>query len=194
MDASDWDRRYEAARQWSVGPNQAAAELIAPLPAGRALDVAAGEGRMALWLAERGWEVEALDFSAVGLRRGQEHAPPQARISWRVADARSADLGLAEYDLVLVLYLHLPRGDMADVLARSAAAVRPGGRLLVLGHDRDNPDRGVGGPQDPEVLYDTALLEQSVPGWQITRLEQLERPTDAGAAVDTLLLAQRPKA
>lgn len=192
MDAVEWDRRYAEARQWSVEPNRTAAELTAALPPGRALDVAAGEGRMALWLAAGGWEVEAIDFSAVGLRRGQENAPPDAQVTWRVEDVLTADLGDAEFDLVLVLYLHLPRASLVDVLARSAAAVRPGGHLLVLGHDRENLTRGVGGPQDPDLLYDPELLGGAVRGWGTARLERIDRHADAGTAVDTLLFAQRP--
>lgn len=192
MDAVEWDRRYAEARQWSVEPNRTAAELTAGLPPGRALDVAAGEGRMALWLAAAGWEVEAIDFSAVGLRRGQENAPPGAQVMWRVEDVLTAELGSAEFDLVLVLYLHLPRASLVDVLARSAAAVRPGGHLLVLGHDRENLTRGVGGPQDPDLLYDPELLGGAAPGWQRSRLERIDRHTDSGTAVDTLLFAQRP--
>jgi hypothetical protein len=147
---------------------------------------------MALWLADGGWEVEAIDFSAVGLRRGQENAPPGARVTWRVEDVLTADLGSAEFDLVLVLYLQLPRARMVDVLARSAAAVRPGGHMLVLGNDRENLTRGTGGPQDPDVLYDPALLGGAVPGWGISRLGRIGRDTDSGTAVDTLLFAQRP--
>jgi SAM-dependent methyltransferase len=192
MEAAEWDRRYAEARQWSVEPNRTAAELTAGLPPGRALDVAAGEGRMALWLAGRGWEVDAIDFSAVGLRRGQENSPPGARVTWRVEDVLTTDLGSVEFDLVLVLYLHLPRPQLVDVLARSADAVRLGGHLLVLGHDRENLTRGIGGPQDPDVLYDPELLGGTVPGWSNSRLERIDRDTDSGTAVDTLLFAQRP--
>ncbi|SSC22159.1 S-adenosyl-L-methionine-dependent methyltransferase, partial [Klenkia terrae] len=192
MEAAEWDRRYAEARQWSVEPNRTAAEVTAGLPPGRALDVAAGEGRMALWLAGGGWDVETIDFSAVGLGRGQENAPPGARVTWRVEDVLTADLGSAEFDLVLVLYLHLPRPELVDVLARSAGAVLPGGHLLVLGHDRENLIRGTGGPQDPDVLYDPELLGTAVRGWRTERLERMDRDTDSGTAVDTLLFAQRP--
>jgi len=192
MEAAEWDRRYAEARQWSVEPNRTAAELTAGLPPGRALDVAAGEGRMALWLAGRGWEVDAIDFSAVGLRRGQENSPPGARVTWRVEDVLTTDLGSVEFDLVLVLYLHLPRPQLVDVLARSADAVRPGGHLLVLGHDRENLTRGIGGPQDPDVLYDPELLGGVVASWDLSCLERIDRDTDSGTAVDTLLFAQRP--
>jgi ubiquinone/menaquinone biosynthesis C-methylase UbiE len=188
--AEDWDARYAAAQQWSDEPNALAARLLAQVPPGRALDVAAGEGRMALWLAARGWSVTALDFSAAGLARGRERAAGlDLDVSWRVADATTADLGEAEWDLVLVLYLHLPHHDLEQVLVRCARAVAPGGMLLVLGHDRDNT---VGGPPDPAVRYDLALLRASAHDLEVVRAEQVERPVGGEVALDTLLLARRP--
>lgn len=189
MDARAWDERYEQARQWSPGPNTVAANLIRHLPVGTALDVAAGEGRMALWLAEQGWRVTALDFSAAGLARGRDAAPADAAVTWTVADATVADLGDHCFDLVMVLYLHLPREAAADVLHRAARAVAPGGHLLLLGHDRGNLDGGVGGPQDPEVLWDVELLRQAAAGMDVHRCEQYRRPTDNGDAIDSLLWA-----
>lgn len=192
VDAGQWDLRYAAAQQWSDEPNALAASLLAELPPGRALDLAAGEGRMALWLAARGWQVTALDFSSVGLDRGRGRAAQLGvDVQWEVADATQAELGEARYDLVLVLYLHLPSSVLPRVLARAAAAVAPGGRLLVLGHDRDNLTRGVGGPPDPDVLYDLALLRTAADGLVPERLEQVERRVDELTAVDTLLLARR---
>jgi SAM-dependent methyltransferase len=191
--AAAWDQRYAATDLvWTVEPNTVAASLVANLPAGRALDVAAGEGRMALWLAGRGWKVRALDFSAVGLAKGRARAQELgANVDWQVADATTADLGAGDCDLILVLYLHLPRQDMTALLERCAEAVAPGGLLLVLGHDRENLTRGTGGPQDAALLYDTALL-QPRDDFHVLRLEQVERHTPRGPAVDTLLFAQRP--
>jgi ubiquinone/menaquinone biosynthesis C-methylase UbiE len=187
--AEDWDARYAAGQQWSDEPNALAAGLLAEVPPGRALDVAAGEGRMALWLARRGWSVTALDFSSAGLARGRERAAMlDLDVSWRVADATTADLGAAAWDLVLVLYLHLPRPDLEQVLRRCARAVAPGGMLLVLGHDRDNT---VGGPPDPSVRYDVALLRAAADELEIVRAEQVARPVDDEVALDTLLVARR---
>src|SRR5687767_10791749 len=119
MTAADWDERYAAGRQWSDAPNALAAQLLSDLPPGRALDVAAGEGRMSLWLASRGWQVTALDLSAAGLDRGRARAAELGlQVDWQVADATTAELGEQAHDLVLVLYLHLPRADLAAVLAR----------------------------------------------------------------------------
>jgi len=192
MTAEHWDQRYAASQQWSDEPNALAASLLGDLPAGRALDVAAGEGRMALWLADLGWQVTAIDFAVVGLERGQTRARQRGlSITWQLADATTADLGVRAYDLVLVLYLHLTRSRLTEVLRRCADAVAPGGRLLVLGHDHDNLERGVGGPQDPDLLYDEALLRQASEGLAVQRLEQVDRPVGAHTAIDTLLLAQR---
>ena len=192
MDASDWDSRYAAAQRWSDEPNALAADLLGELPPGTAIDVAAGEGRMALWLATRGWQVTALDFSAAGLRRGQGRADELGlSVTWKVADATTVDLGAERYDLVLVLHLHLSRAALPQVLRRCADAVAPGGRLLVLGHDRDNIAHGVGGPPDPDVLYDVELLTTAATGLDIERGEQVRRQVGDAVALDTLLLAHR---
>jgi SAM-dependent methyltransferase len=191
--AAMWDERYaRSGLVWSAEPNALAASLLSNLTPGRALDVAAGEGRMALWLAELGWQVTALDFSATGLATGRSRAGGLGlRVDWRLADATTEDLGVAAYDLVMVLYLHLPEPDMRALLDRCAYALAPGGHLLILGHDKDNLLRGVGGPQDERLLYDTTLLSPHG-DLQVVRLEQVHRPAAGGVAVDTLLLATRP--
>jgi SAM-dependent methyltransferase len=194
MTAADWDERYAAGRQWSDEPNALAASLLTGVPPGRALDVAAGEGRMSLWLAALGWRVTALDFSSTGLDRGRARAAERGlEVDWQVADVTTAELGEQAQDLVLVLYLHLPRPALEAVLERCAAAVAPGGRLLVLGHDRDNLVRGVGGPPDASVLYDVELLRAVADGLEVERVEQVERPVGEQVAVDTLLVAHRPR-
>lgn len=144
MTAQDWNSRYAAAQQWSDEPNALAASILVNVPPGRALDLEAGEGRMALWLAACGWRVTALDFSVVGLERGKARATELGvDVDWQVADATIVELGQQLCDLVLVLYLHLPRTQLPGVLSRAAASVVPGGRLLVLGHDQDNLEHGV---------------------------------------------------
>jgi SAM-dependent methyltransferase len=195
MDAQQWDVRYAAAQQWSDEPNALAASILDQLPPGRALDLAAGEGRMALWLARRGWQVTALHFSPVGLERGKARAEALGvDVNWQVADATATDLAAEQFDLVLVLYLQLPRATLLPVLTGAAAAVAEGGRLLVLGHDRDNLERGVGGPQDEDLLYDLDLLAAAAEGLTVERLEQVDRAVGDATAVDTLLVAHRPPA
>lgn len=194
MKAADWDERYASTPLvWSAGPNALFAELTAALPPGRALDVACGEGRTALWLAEQGWQVTAVDFSAVGIDKGRERAQAAGvDIEWVVEDVTTADLGTRAYDLVAVLYLHLPAAVMADVLARSGAAVAPGGRLVVLGHDRTNLTEGVGGPQDPDILLEPEQVAAALSSMELERCERVRRETPDGVAVDTLVVARAP--
>ncbi len=190
MRAQDWDARYAEQQQWSAGPNALVAEILAGLPPGGAVDLAAGVGRHALWLADRGWEVTAVDFSATGLARGRER-PGAQRVAWVTADVLDWDAPAASLDLVLVAYLHLPEADTTGLLRRSVGWLRPGGRLLVLGHDVDNPAHGVGGPQDPAILHSVARLTPVAELLAVDRLEQVRRETPAGTALDTLLWGRR---
>jgi SAM-dependent methyltransferase len=190
VQAADWDARYTEQRQWSAGPNALVAGLLADLPAGAAVDLAAGEGRHALWLAERGWQVTAVDFSAAGLARGRER-PGAGRVTWVTADVLTWDAAPDSLDLVLVAYLHLPQPDTTALLRRAVGWLRPGGRLLVLGHDVDNVARGVGGPQDPAILASVQRLAPVADLLDVDRLEQVRRETPAGTALDTLLWGRR---
>jgi SAM-dependent methyltransferase len=186
MRAADWDERYSERQQWSSEPNALVAELLGGLPPGDAVDLAAGEGRHALWLAGRGWRVTAVDFSGVGLERGRGQAGAD-RVTWAHADVTRWSAEPASLDLVLVAYLHLPEADTIAMLTRAVGWLRPGGRLLVLGHDVENIDSGVGGPQDPAILHSVDRLAPVAALLDVDRLEQVRRKTPAGTALDTLL-------
>jgi SAM-dependent methyltransferase len=186
MRAADWDERYSERQQWSSEPNALVAELLEPLPPGDAVDLAAGEGRHALWLAGRGWRVTAVDFSGVGLERGRGQAGAD-RVTWAQADVTRWSAEPESLDLVLVAYLHLPEADTIAMLTRAVGWLRPGGRLLVLGHDVENIDAGVGGPQDPAILHSVDRLAPVAALLDVDRLEQVRRKTPAGTALDTLL-------
>ncbi|MFJ9539746.1 class I SAM-dependent methyltransferase [Streptomyces sp. NPDC101225] len=192
MDAAGWDERYRSSELvWKSAPNRFVEEVLGGLePAGRAVDLAAGEGRNAVWLAERGWEVDAVDFSAVALEKaGQMAAERGVRLRTVHADLMAWEPPEATYGLALVAYLHLPWPDMARVLTRAVSAVRAGGSLLLVGHDAANPRHGHGGPQDPRVLY---TAQQVADLWRphadILRAETVDRPvTDAEGAGRTAL-------
>ncbi|HEY8339536.1 MAG TPA: methyltransferase domain-containing protein [Egibacteraceae bacterium] len=199
MDAADWDARYAAAELvWSAEPNRWVAEVLAALPPGRALDLAAGEGRNAIWLASRGWQVTAVDFSRVAIDKAAALAARQGvALDLVVADVTEWTPPAAAFDAVVIAYLQLPREPMAAVLRSAATAVAPGGTLLVVGHDRDNLDRGHGGPQDPEVLLTVPDVCAALDGLEIVRAEQVLRPVplpdgDEATAIDTLVQAVAP--
>ena len=191
MRAEEWDERYAERQQWSSEPNALVAELLADLPPGDAVDLAAGDGRHALWLAARGWRVTAVDFSTVGLGRGRSQ-PDADRVTWVGADVTTWTAAPGSLDLVLVAYLHLPEDDTVAVLTRAVGWLRPGGRLLVLGHDVDNLTAGVGGPQEAAILHSVDRLAPVAALLDVDRLEQVRRETPAGTALDTLLWGRRP--
>jgi SAM-dependent methyltransferase len=135
-----WESRYrDEGRVWSGRPNPLLVREVEQLPPGTALDLGCGEGGDAIWLAGRGWQVTAVDVSATALRRGADHAREAgvaAGIRWDRHDlSRSFPEG--SFDLVSAQFLHSPvaaDGEREDVLRRAAAAVAPGGVLLVVGH------------------------------------------------------------
>ncbi len=199
MEAAEWDQRYSSQELvWSVEPNRFVEAETASTPAGRALDVAAGEGRNSIWLATQGWRVTAVDFSQVGLEKGRRLAGQAGvadRIEWVAADLRSWTPEVGAYDLVVVAYLQLPDEDLRPILTRVAAGLAAGGKLVVIGHDRDNLERGVGGPQDPAVLYTPGALRATLGGAGLRDVEAatVERPTPNGTALDTLATAYQPE-
>lgn len=197
MDARDWDERYAAADLvWGAPPNEVVVELATSLPRGRAVDLGCGEGRNAIWLATRGWRVQGVDFSAVALEKAAATAAdaPAAvreRLSWTCGDVLDAPLpqGL---DLALIVYLHLPAGERARLLRRVQDALAPGGALLMLGHHSRNLAEGVGGPQDPAMLFSPEdVVAELDPQLQVDFARDLGRDTPAGLAIDALVFARK---
>lgn len=191
MHAQEWDERYAERQQWSAEPNALVAELLSGVAVGDAVDLAAGEGRHALWLAGLGWRVTAVDFSDVGLARGRAQ-PGADRVTWVAADVTGWSTDPESLDLVLVAYLHLPEPDTTRLLRRAVGWLRPGGRLLVLGHDVENLTAGTGGPQDAAILHSVERLAPVAELLEVDRLEQVVRQTPAGPALDTVLWGRRP--
>lgn len=197
MDAEDWNRRYATSELlWTAEPNRFLVEEVAGLAPGRALDVAAGEGRNAVWLATRGWEVTAVDFSQVGLDKARQLAD-RAGVTVELVCADATDPIDATFDLVVVLYLQLPSEQRRRAFRNAASAVAVGGTLLIVGHDTTNLTIGTGGPQDPAVLFtaDDVVDDLDGTGLTILRAEAVHRPVAAGdgerVAVDALVRAER---
>lgn len=195
MDPEEWNQRYrQMASVWGDEPNQFVAAALGDLPAARALDLGCGEGRNALWLAERGWRVTAVDFSRVALDKGRDAAMARGlAVDWVEADLTAYRPESAAFAAVVTAYLHLPAGALEEVLRRAAGAVAPGGVLVVVGHDAINLAEGTGGPQDPEILYTPDWVASAVGALSVSRAERVRR-TVAGAdrpAIDTLVVATR---
>lgn len=200
MDSSNWDERYGAEEYvWRTEPNQFLVAELADLPPGRALDLACGEGRNAVWLAGRGWHVTGVDFSPVGLAKARRLAVDHGvAVDWVEADVVEWDPLAAAFDLVIVFYLHLPSGDRHRVMAHAQEALAAGGTLLVVGHDTTNLSQGYGGPQDPAVLFTPEQIASDLAELRIVRADHVRREvdTDEGrqVAIDALVRAVKPEA
>jgi SAM-dependent methyltransferase len=200
MDAAEWDARYGAADLvWGAEPNRFVAAEFADRPPGRALDVACGEGRNAIWLATRGWFAVGVDFSATAIdraRRLAEQARVDDRTQFLVGDAAAGDLPEGPFDAVVVAYLHLPASERTAMLRYAAGSVAPGGLLLVVGHDTTNLTDGVGGPQDPRVLFTPDdIVTDLADALTVVKAERVRRhittPEGDLTAVDALVVATR---
>jgi SAM-dependent methyltransferase len=197
---ADWDRRYAERDQiWSGQPNGTLVTEIALLAPGRALDVGAGEGADAVWLARQGWEVTALEVSGVALARASKHArdagvvPPHGH-----AGLVEAKLPPASFDLVSAQYpalLRTPGGEAEHALL---AAVAVGGTLLLVHHaGMDTRHEDHDSTFDPADYVSPAMVVALLgEDWDLQRHEQRPRPTPtsgAGAhhAEDVVVRAQR---
>lgn len=204
--AADWESRYSGDLQWSGNPNGSIVAEVAALTPGTALDIGAGEGGDALWLAEQGWQVTASDISAHALDRVKAEAQRRSTsVETLQADANAADpFAGARYDLVTAAYASIPRTPDARGLANFLDAVAPGGQLLIVNHDvadmreiLSTEDPQSTRPFDHEAFVATedfvAALSAS-PEWEIEVNERRERPAGAISAHhvhDVVLRARR---
>jgi SAM-dependent methyltransferase len=180
-----WDERYGARTAiWSGNPNRQLTAEAAGLAPGRALEVGAGEGADAIWLAERGWRVTAFDISATALehaatRAAREGEDVAGRIEWIHADLRQEVVAEGAYDLVSSHFMHLPGDARRDLFARLAAAVALGGTLLIVGHHPSDLRTTAHRMHFPEMMYTAEEVASSLDpaAWEI--LAAQERPREA---------------
>ncbi|MGF1651992.1 MAG: methyltransferase domain-containing protein, partial [Actinomycetales bacterium] len=198
---TDWDHRYGGEdRMWSSHPNGTLVREVGGMAAGRALDVGAGEGADALWLAEQGWEVTACDISGNALARLQGEADRRGlRVRCRRVDANHPDAFEGDtFDLVSVQYGSFHRTPDQRGLGNLLGAVAPGGTLLVVGHDLSplrqphdattqtrmfDPDAYVG-------VDEVVTAVRGTPGWTVEIHETRPRPPGAASThhIDDVVL------
>ncbi|MFE0628528.1 class I SAM-dependent methyltransferase [Streptomyces sp. NPDC058864] len=181
-EAEFWDARYAGSdRVWSGNPNKVLVREVGSLRPGTALDLGCGEGADAVWLARQGWRVTAVDISRVALERAAAHARAEG-IADGLIDWQRHDLGETfpegTYDLVSAQFLHSPNDMPRECILRAAAAaVAPGGVLLVVGHAgfpawETDPHPEVHFPTPEEVLESLGLPEGE---WEVVLSDEHER-------------------
>lgn len=169
-----WDERYRTRDAlWSGRPNATLVAEVSGLSPGQALDAGCGEGADSIWLAGQGWQVTGVDISAVALDRAAGHAAAAGpdiagRITWQRADLLDWDPGRDSCDLATAHFMHFPTGLRDDAFRSLAAAVRPGGTLLIVGHHASDIGT-VPRPPVPDLFFSgddiAALLDPA--GWDV---------------------------
>ncbi len=192
-----WDERHAGGDFEGRGPNPTLARAMVGVPKGRALELAAGSGTNAVWLATNGWQVTAIDWSPVALANARR----QARDAGVEIELQQRNLfdwqpPAAAFDLVLLVYLHLPPAQRRQVYAAAASAVGDGGRLIVIGHDRSNAVPGQAGHPDPERLFTATELAAELtaqdPGPVVEQAEaRRQDPAPERNPIDALLVLRR---
>jgi len=194
-----WNRRYTTGDRIhpTTAPSAFLVTEVAHLAPAAALDLACGTGRHAVWLAQRGWSVTAVDFSEIALTMARGLAVAgRVDVEWIEADVVDWLPPPLAFDLVCMLYVQLPASDRRAALRHAVSAVRPGGTLLVLGHDVLNLAEGWGGPSKREVLFTPDDIVKEIEGLEVEKAERVRRRVEEGGvvseAIDALVRARRP--
>jgi 2-polyprenyl-3-methyl-5-hydroxy-6-metoxy-1,4-benzoquinol methylase len=190
-----WEDFYATGRaRWSGAPNRSLVDEVAGLAPGSALDLGCGQGGDAIWLAGQGWTVTAVDVSATALEAAERNAAEAGvTITWERHEL-GASFPAGMFDLVASTFLHspvpLPR---VEILRAAAAAVAPGGTLLVIGHAPSEAHHKHDLPGPEQVLADLALPTGTwqVPTCELRDLEHAFRDEDPHQRVDSVLRVQR---
>jgi SAM-dependent methyltransferase len=200
FDRDHWERRWtEALREHpdriaGRPPNAHLLTETADLRPGRALDAGCGHGAEALWLASRGWQVTAVDYSVSALDIARSRAQAVGtdvaeRIEWTEGDLATWTPSPGHYDLVISLYVHV-QGSVAEMVRRLGAGVAPGGTLLLVGHRPVDPATGAPTPAagQVQVSVDAAVGALDPRDWRIEAAEERPRAA-AGTGVDAVVRA-----
>ncbi len=161
-----WDSQWSEHDQPPSGPDEMLVAQTATLTPGRALEIGCGAGANAVWLAERGWKVTAIDFAKAAIEQGRRLAGDRGvDVEFAVADAASYRPD-HEYDLVTSFYIQLPSAERAAMLRAAASALAPAGTLLFVSHDRSSPPPGWT-EEDLDTLTTTDEIASELSGLEI---------------------------
>jgi len=164
MDPTSWIKKYETdSYVYTKDVNQFVVELTSSLTPGTAIDLAGGEGRNAVWLAEKGWQVENIDFAQNALDKCVLLAKERgvdAKVLTTCASALDFTSQLAPVDLAVVAYLHIYSHQFAVAMQNAVAALKPGGTLMGVWHALENIQHNSHGPQNPDTLPSVESLTE----------------------------------
>lgn len=204
MDSKYWDEKYSTDEFiYTKVVNRFIAELCGDLEVSgskRAIELAGGEGRNAVWLAKQGWHVENVDFSQKALDKylilAQEEGVAEL-CSATCADALKFEPLVSPVELAVIGYLQIPEAQLEVATRRIAGYVAHGGHLMGVWHSRDNLVGGFGGPRDPDVLPNVETITKALEGTGLTiqilenREGQIQTKEGLKPSTTLVLLAKR---
>jgi 2-polyprenyl-3-methyl-5-hydroxy-6-metoxy-1,4-benzoquinol methylase len=178
FDAQWWEQHYADQPAGGAAPSPHLVTELTGLPTGAALDAGCGTGGDAVWLAQQGWDVTAVDVSSTAIEQAKRLAADQApdvaeRITWLVADLLAWEPP-QQYDLVVSQYVH-PGVPFADFVARLAQAVAVGGTLFVAGHDHTDSHSAEHAPESAAIEPDAVADVLSADEWDVVLAESRTR-------------------
>lgn len=195
-----WNGRYASADYvYGTAPNEFLRSRISDLPIGRALCLAEGEGRNAVFLAESGFTVTSVDLSRAGVDKTRRLAAERGvEVEAIVGDLADFDLGSQRWDLIVAIFAHVPPAVRRDLHRRVTAALAPGGAFVLEAYTPDQIGRGTGGPPVPELTMTLDGLRDELAPLVLDHGVELEREvvegtghTGPGAVVQ--VVARRPR-
>ncbi len=178
----NWDERY-AVEEYLYGkePNDFVRDTLPWLGKGRALCLAAGEGRNAVFLARNGFDVTAVDQSGLGLEKARALAEETGvEILTLQADLTSFEIETESWDLITSIFLHLPPPDRRRLYADAVRGLKPGGSFLLEAFTPEQIEHHTGGPKAPELLMKLSDLEEELSPLQWVHAMELVRPFKEG--------------
>jgi 2-polyprenyl-3-methyl-5-hydroxy-6-metoxy-1,4-benzoquinol methylase len=195
-----WNERYaEPGYAYGTEPNDFLVDMVGKIPrGGRVLEIAAGEGRNAVWLAEQGLEVTAVDSSSVGVEKTMMLAKDRGvKLKAVTGDLASFELPVVYYDGVVSIFAHLPPDVRRAVHARVVTGLAPGGVLILEAYSPAQLALKTGGPPVEEMLYTLEALEDELAGLELEVARAIERPVvegkyHTGKAAVVQVLARKP--
>lgn len=192
-----WNARYaERGAVWGTGPNEFVAARVEGMSPCRVLDLGSGQGRNAIWMAQQGHSVTAVDISDVAIAQGHQIAQEAGiEVNFIAADLATWEPAAESFDLVVLAYLQAPEPIRTALHAKAARALAVGGKVLVVAHHRDNLEHGYGGPPMLEVLFDEAALAADFAELDVLENQRVIRRVDkngqVGDAIDIVFIGQK---
>jgi SAM-dependent methyltransferase len=177
-----WDQRYsETDYAYGKQPNDFLVQMADRIPRGRVLCLAEGEGRNAVWLARQGYDVTAVDASAVGLEKARVLAAEHAvEIHTVHADLADYDISLASWHGIVSIFCHLPASLRRRLHQQVVAGLEPGGVFLLEAYTPRQLEFATGGPPTTELMMELSVLRDELAGLELVHARELQREVHEG--------------